>query len=459
MFGVSLSRAWLLLGCFSLILSGVLSLPMLMGKAPFFRDFVNVEWIRWSLVIHVSLSNVIWFTAIPMGLIQKRIEELLGRQKVFFVHKIGFFISLGGLLLILTSFLGKESEAVLSNYIPVISGGQFELALAIYFSGLVISLLASKAVFTKRQDTSTDSAFDRVGFGLGLGGIFLISSFGVFLWAYCSVSSSTFYDLKVFYEQITWGGGHLLQHASSVFLVCVWAILLSWSQKSILFSRKELFLFFAWLGVPLFVVPILLFFPVYSAEYREGFTVLMQWGIAPPMLVLLIQVFKKMKASSATLERPLLHDHCFLAFSLSAWLLVLGFIFGAFIRGPDLRIPAHYHATIGAVTIAFMGIATSMLFEPTRIRKWFRVCLCTYGFGQTVFASGMFVAGFFGVQRKTYGSELELLHFGQKIGFALFAVGGLIALLGGFLFAWHTILALKLFNKSIKRRPPSEGRR
>ncbi len=224
-----------------------------------------------------------------------------------------------------------------------------------------------------------------------------------------------------------WGGGHLIQHAAAVFIVCCWVLLLSRQRGRSVFDRRDLFLVFSGMGLPIFFVPLLLFFDVTSNEYRRGFTLLMQWGIAPPVILFLVFVLKRLSLRLSDLK-----SYEFVAFALSALLIITGFTFGAFIRGPDLRVPGHYHASIGAVTLAFM--ATSYMVLAPSVSKWMLRSMWFYGIGQFIFSGGMFLAGVFGTPRKTYGSEHVFTHWGQGLGIGVMAIGGIGALLGGIFF-------------------------
>jgi hypothetical protein len=121
--------------------------------------------------------------------------------------------------------------------------------------------------------------------------------------------------------------------------------------------------------------------------------------------------------------------------------MLAGLLFGALIRGSDLRIPGHYHATIGAVTLAYMALTLLLLpaagggeaFAARRDRALGRVALL-YGAGQLSFSAGLMVAGGYGLGRKTYGVEQLVRGPGQQAGLLLVALGGVLALAGGI--AW-----------------------
>jgi heme/copper-type cytochrome/quinol oxidase subunit 1 len=142
-------------------------------------------------------------------------------------------------------------------------------------------------------------------------------------------------------------------------------------------------------------------------------------------------------------------------FAVSAALTVLGFVLGAMIRGSNTMVPAHYHASIGGVTAAFMTLSYVMLHafgltastpKLRRIATWQPV---VYGVGQMTFAVGFALAGAYGMSRKVYGAEQAARGLGESIGLAVMGTGGLIAVVGGVLFL--VVVAV------VWRRGPASG--
>jgi hypothetical protein len=187
------------------------------------------------------------------------------------------------------------------------------------------------------------------------------------------------------------------------------------------------------MAAPLLMLPFILAHPPQSAEYRGAFTFFMRWGMFPPMLAHILgsvlMLRQSPRATSTPESRLALTTWVF-----SVFLALLGFVFGAFINGHDLRVPGHYHATIGAVTIAFLLVSYRLLFRQLGDHWAMKPAIWLYGIGQTLFSGGMFTAGAYGIGRKTYGAEHIVTNLGQKIGFGAMGVGGVIALLGGALF-------------------------
>jgi len=114
-----------------------------------------------------------------------------------------------------------------------------------------------------------------------------------------------------------------------------------------------------------------------------------------------------------------------------------GFL-GLFVDGADTRTPAHYHAVIAAVTLAFMGLFyclfLPLLDSAVRRTKWLYAQIWMFGGGQFTAALGLFWAGGYGAPRKTAGAAQGLEDFGAIAGMALNGIGALVAVIGGVAF-------------------------
>jgi hypothetical protein len=179
-----------------------------------------------------------------------------------------------------------------------------------------------------------------------------------------------------------------------------------------------------------------------SASYRDGFTSLMRWGIFPVLGLFLLACARAIgeELRAGRVRVSVFVDPRLSGFVASATLTLLGFALGAAIRGSNTMIPAHYHASIGGVTAAFMTITYPLLRAlgfsiPTRrLRRAAAWQPATYAIGQLIFASGFAVAGVYGMSRKAYGAEQGARGLGESIGLGVMGVGGLIAVAGGLLF-------------------------
>lgn len=433
---------WLLLAVLSLTVSGIFAFLIALARTPVVSElFKAPDFFRRALVVHVDLGVSVWFTAFPVALF-----HLLNRsKKIELPAKIALSLSIAGVLLLALTGFSSLGVPYLSNYIPVISHPLFMLGLVLYFAGVAFNYFSSgllnPTLELGREDSLLQQALWVSQVGIRVGALFFLASLATLVIA--SFNGPPGLSGGVHYEMLMWGGGHVLQFANIAFMLVCWTLLLSsWSGK-VPITRSQSFFIFVWLGVPLLAVPWIAAQDIAGRAHREGFSLLMQWGIFPPVLAYLA-----LTVPAAFRSKKNKYDVRFLSFVLSAVLVILGFVFGALVRGPDLRLPGHYHAAIGGVTASFMAAAYVVFKEfsaPHAVegsresevlftsKKAIFQSLFT-GLGQVLFASGMFIAGSYGMARKVYGVEQQITRLGQSIGMWAMGAGGILALVGGVFF-------------------------
>jgi heme/copper-type cytochrome/quinol oxidase subunit 1 len=126
------------------------------------------------------------------------------------------------------------------------------------------------------------------------------------------------------------------------------------------------------------------------------------------------------------------------ALLLSLLLFAVGGLMGYFVGQGDTRTPAHYHAMIGGVTLAFMAFVIAIVLprleRPLLGRRWALAVVWMYGCGQLVHALGFFAAGTRGVARKTAGAAQGLEGAWEVAAMGAVAAGAGVAVLGGAVF-------------------------
>lgn len=421
-----LAKSWLIFGIVALLVSGALSVLVTGAKMPFVKPLLgNLEWIRWFLVIHVNLATLVWFTSIPVG-ISHWVYRYQNESEDRFSTRLGFIglaTSVLGVLLMISATPQDGVTSILSNYIPVVTHFRHDLGLIFYLLGVLLNYANLTMLLPK---TKVMNDWYHIRFGLWVGAVYFILAVIALATSFYLLNPTDYLHPQGYYEVLMWGGGHMLQHSSTVFLVSFCAYLArSLTEDENVWSRQRLFPVFAGLAIPSLIAPLLFYFSPVDSIYRQGFTQLMMWGLAPFILYFIYGTFRQV----GTKRLLNIRDPRSVGLLGSFFLIVMGSLFGAFIRGPDLRVPGHYHATIGAITVIFFIIAFRTLFQnrtqPLLTGVWL------YIVGQSLFASGMFIAGAFGIGRKTYGAEHVLDHAGQYVGFGMLGVGGVIALAGG----------------------------
>jgi heme/copper-type cytochrome/quinol oxidase subunit 1 len=162
------------------------------------------------------------------------------------------------------------------------------------------------------------------------------------------------------------------------------------------------------------------------------------WGVgagAVPVGLILTAPWWRRGPSVATTTRLPWGSPLFSGTALSMALFAIGGVLGVVGFQQDTRVPAHYHGMVGAVTLAYMGLAPLLLdlcgrrVWSDRLARWQPYL---YGVGLIGIMAGMHWAGGHGAPRKTYG-------FGWANAQALIAMnvmglGSLLAILGGLAF-------------------------
>jgi heme/copper-type cytochrome/quinol oxidase subunit 1 len=123
----------------------------------------------------------------------------------------------------------------------------------------------------------------------------------------------------------------------------------------------------------------------------------------------------------------------------------VGGIIGFMIQGSNVTVPAHYHGSIVAVTLAYMGITYHLLPLLGFRRPAGRLVILQpwiYASGQLMHVIGLAWSGGYGVQRKTAGGAQALDGIEKIAGMGLMGLGGLVAVVGGVLFLVITFKAM-----------------
>jgi hypothetical protein len=204
--------------------------------------------------------------------------------------------------------------------------------------------------------------------------------------------------------------------------------------------------------------------------YHSGATQLMRWGIFPVVLVVFVLGLRHLRRHGLVKDDPLARV-ARAGFVASAALTLLGITLGACIRSSTTLVPAHYHASLGGVTVAFMAAAYlvcaairkgsgnasgTLSIEaggmPTVPARSARRQLVLFGFGQAVFALGFALGGIYGLGRKTYAAEQHVRTTGELVGLGVMGIGGLIATVAG---VWFLVLVLRAMRSWWPRRVAS----
>src|SRR5688572_5881900 len=200
------AQRWLGLAVLSLVLAGLLSLLLVVGRAPGLAElFTDPLFFRRGLVVHVDLALVVWFNAFLVALAflvpSWRRPGLLARA--------GSVIALAGVAMLVAAAGLPGAEPILSNYVPAIDHPLFVAGLVAFAAGVVLSLADRRLLpANERPDGFFPlPASARVGIRAAALAVLLAAL------TFATSASVTARDLpaETYYELVAWGGGHVLQ--------------------------------------------------------------------------------------------------------------------------------------------------------------------------------------------------------------------------------------------------------
>jgi cytochrome c oxidase subunit 1 len=422
------ARRWFGLALGSLVLAGLLSLMLVIGRLPFLGWlFTDPLFFRRALVVHVDLAIVVWFQAGALAFLALALGPRLPRVP----SAAAFGLAATGVIGLLVGAVMPGAEPVLSNYVPVIDHPVFFAGLACWFSGVGLFCLLALATPAR-----TDAKALNAGTVIALRAAAAANLAAVFTFA-AAWRTTPDAPAIAYYELVFWGGGHVLQAANVAAMLGLWLYLVHRTTgQTALGSSAVTALMLALVLPELVLLPLALGGTTRTAYFSMA-TQLMRWTIFPVTLVVLAAVARHLHRMRSKLNG---RDHRFAGLAGSAALTLLGFVLGALIRGSSTLVPGHYHCAIGAVTLALMTAAYDFLpavaptgATPAPVRRA-RLQLLLFGGGQAVFGLGFALAGAYGLGRKQYGAEQHIRSAGEYLGLGVMGLGGLVAVAGGLFF-------------------------
>lgn len=421
------------------MIAGLLAFTLVLGRAPgLSRLFTDPLFFKRALVVHVDLALVVWFGAFFGALFQLLpVSEPRGRRPDGTI-----VVAVAGVALMVGAAGVGGAEPVLANYVPVIHHPLFIAGLTLFGLGLGGSVLGRRLLPHREVENGLFRLPGSARAGLRAGGVILLAALLTF--AAAALVTPRNLPPRGYYELVSWGGGHMLQVLSTVGMLSVWMVLLERATGIDPVPRPVASALFALLALPALAAPVLALRGTDNGTYNAVFTDFMRWGIFPEVVVFAgfgLRSVVRARRAGALEGHPLRHPYV-AATAASMALTAAGYIIGALIRGPNTMIPAHYHAAIGAVTVAYMAVTWPLLEtlgsrvpegRLTKLVPWQPIL---FGSGQLVFAIGFALAGAYGLARKAYAGEQHIRTAAESVGLGIMCVGGVIAIAGGLLFLW-----------------------
>jgi cytochrome c oxidase subunit 1 len=451
-------RRWCGLAIGSLVIAGLLSLAVVVGRLPVLSRLIDDPlFFKRCLVVHVDLALVVWFYAFLAALLAFGTRSRSSPMGI-----AACTLAVGGVVGMLGGALMRGAQPVLANYVPVIDHPLFGVGLAAFFTGTLLQLVSALGAPRRGSAVPEDALI-----GLQAAAVAVAIAAATWVSARAGLPAGT--DVHTRAEFLAWGPGHVLQAANACAMLAVWLWLLERITGTPVLSPQAARLVFGALVLPQMIMPLLTVRGTLDTLYHTGATRLMRWGIFPAILVVLVVGLNHLRMHRAAPGRRSPAGRVALTgFAASALLALLGMVLGFCIRGSTTLVPAHYHAALGAVTVAFMSAAYFLCegVRPLRVGStgsdrleqgitpadltsngltpslWraARRQLALFGVGQAIFALGFAVGGAYGLGRKAYAAEQHVRSAGELCGLIVMGLGGLVAATGGL---WFLFLVLR----------------
>jgi len=410
-----LTRQWLWLAVINLAIGTSMAVVLVVAKTPALSSWLGLSAVfPVALVYHVNFTILLWVSTCAAWC-----WSLCFKPWWAGFDRLALGLAALATLVLLVSLLGS-AKPVLSNYVPVIDSASFFAGLALFILAITLMVLNRfGALWQALRSAPVDPSWL---FALAaLAWLVAVAVLGV-AWVKLAPVNS----LANFAELLFWGFGHALQAVNLLLLAGGWCWLSGYSGAYYRNRWVQWMVLTALLAVLLMVF----WFSPESPEYRALFTYWMRFFSLPVVIVVALPTLRQVLFG---------RDWLLGAVRISVLLFLLGVFIGAAIRADNLLVPAHYHAVTGALNLVLMGLFYRVLPIPeTRVRlcRW---QLNGYALGVVTLVAGLGLSGWLGVGRKLAGSAQGLEGFAQLASMSLMGCGGLIALLGCFLFLFQVI--------------------
>ncbi|MDX1607538.1 MAG: hypothetical protein R3202_15200, partial [Candidatus Competibacterales bacterium] len=351
-----------------------------------------------------------------------------------------------GVLLMGTASLLPGAAPLLNTYLPVLDALGFFAGLLLV--ALAVSRLALAVLDRWRRDPGHRDWPRQLG---ATAAVLWLVSLGLVALEWARLVRQGTAPGAVYFEQLFWNAGHVLQFVHTVLLLACWWTLYAGTDRG-----RQAFLqrHRGWLlpGLVLtLAAPLLpLLAAVVDLSERTLYTAWMAlsgWVLVVPFAGLLLYRLHR-TGGPDPLARQVIR--------LSAMLYLAGAVAGSFIRGDDMLVPAHYHGVIGAVTLAYMGMIYRLLDLLGAERPERRACLAQvglYGTGLLLLILGLAWSGWLGLARKAPEALLAAPAW-SGIGTGLMTIGGAVGIAAAL---WFVAICIRALRTRPERGPAPAG--
>ena len=265
------TTAWLTLGLVALIAAGVFSLLLVLARTPVIQSIIPfLDFFRVSLVVHVTLSVLIWLLSFSAALWSMGATN---RQPLW--DRASFWLAAIGTILVVVAPFAGAGNPLMSNYVPVLQHPIFFAGLGLFVAGITSHLI--RTLLASRRIGPTLTGTDALQLGISISA--MVTGVAILAVLASRLGLPEEMDGQVYFEFLFWGGGHVIQFSYTLLMMIAWVVLADSSGCRIELTPRLTLVFLLFLTLPIITVPFLyIAHDITSAGHRLAFTELMKYG-------------------------------------------------------------------------------------------------------------------------------------------------------------------------------------
>jgi hypothetical protein len=437
---------WLALAVGSLVVAGLFAALAAFARTPAVYRFFSAGQFQLALVAHVTFAFSVWFLTFA-GALWVYVAWRAGYGLGTGASWTALGLSTAGTALMAVPAFAGAGKPYLSDYVPAIDHPLFWTGLALCALGVSLQAAAYLGAWTAARRRGTRmSARTPEDLGMAVGALAVLLAAGTVMLVLARLAPGTPFGYRL--RALFWGPGHLLQFLHVAGMTTVWVVAAAVAVGAAPPAARTLgFLVAGWVPFMGLTAGVYLWWQPEELLTNHLVTLFTFWGLgagAVPVGLMAVAGWRRARrAGLPAAVRPPWASPLFSGTVLSMALFAVGGILGVVGFNQDTRVPAHYHGMVGAVTLAYMGLAPLLLDLAGR-RLWSETMArwqpYLYGLGLLGMMAGMHWAGGHGAPRKTFG--FTWANAQALLAMNLMGLGSLLAILGGLAFVLNVGIPL-----------------